>query len=184
MVHDKTVALHRRVFDRQKTIEHPAHRTYLLARTPNFKYQRIFQVMRELDPVVWEFLAFAREEGQDEVAVAYELFKLLKGRSKETLASACGRPSGRAPSSSTSSKTSWPRPARPPPIPSIPRMPGCCRSPMKGAPWMTTMTFSDLVKHFRLLGDVEALQDGEKTWLEKFLRLEYQARKKGASTPS
>lgn len=87
-VHDKTVALHRRVFDRQKTIEHPAHRTYLLARTPNFKYQRIFQVMRELDPVVWQFLAFAREEGQDEVAVAYELFKLLKGRSKETLASA------------------------------------------------------------------------------------------------
>jgi len=41
---------------------------------------------------------------------------------------------------------------------------------------MTTMTFSDLAKHFRLLSDPEALKDEEKVWLEKFLRLEYQAR--------
>ena len=41
---------------------------------------------------------------------------------------------------------------------------------------MTTMTFSDLAKHFRLLSDPEVLKDEEKGWLEKFLRLEYQAR--------
>jgi len=87
-VHDKTVARHRRVFDRQITIEHPAHRSTLLARTPHFKYRRIYQVMRGLDPAVWQCLAQVEEEGQDPIAVAYELFKLLKGRSKETLASA------------------------------------------------------------------------------------------------
>jgi transposase len=87
-VQGNTVATHARVFDKQRTIDHPSHKAKLLEATPNYKYPRIYQVMKGLDPVVAYFLSRAESEGQDPLAVAYALFTLLKGISKETLFSA------------------------------------------------------------------------------------------------
>lgn len=44
--------------------------------------------MKGMDNSVERFLSGAQEEGQDPLAVAYELFHLLRGTAKETLISA------------------------------------------------------------------------------------------------
>lgn len=84
----RKIALHRRSFERKQKIETPGHREKLLNTTPNFKYQRIYQLMKGLDSSVEYFLRFAEDEGEDTLSVSYELFKLLKGISKETFLSA------------------------------------------------------------------------------------------------
>ena len=45
VVHGKTVAVHRRLFERREKAETPAHRAVLLERTPRFKLQRIHQLI-------------------------------------------------------------------------------------------------------------------------------------------
>lgn len=89
-LHDKgkKIATHKRNFLRSQTIENPLHRERLLSITPNFKYQRIYQLMSSVDPSVRQFLAAAEQDGQEPVAVAYELFKLIKQVSKGMLLSA------------------------------------------------------------------------------------------------
>ena len=76
---------HTRSFEKGRKIENPAHRKKLLARTPNFKYQRIRQLMRNMDGSLKAFLDNCPGNPLEN---AYELFKLLKGTSKETLISA------------------------------------------------------------------------------------------------
>jgi hypothetical protein len=44
--------------------------------------------MKALHQSIEQFLKYAEEEGQDPMAVAYGLFKLLKGSAKETIISA------------------------------------------------------------------------------------------------
>ena len=56
--------------------------------TPNYKYQRIYQLMSGMDISVRQFLAQAEQDGQDTMVVAYELFRLLRQVSKEMLLSA------------------------------------------------------------------------------------------------
>jgi len=89
-LHDKgkKIATHKRTFLRSQKIENPLHRERLLSITPNFKYQRIYQLMSSMDLSVRQFLAAAEQDGQEPVAVAYELFKLIKQVSKGMLLSA------------------------------------------------------------------------------------------------
>jgi hypothetical protein len=88
MVGDKRVALHRRCFEKNRTIEHPSHRERLLTMTPHFKEERIYQLMKKMDSQIEVFLSAAQNEGEDPYACAHKLFGLLRGISKETLVSA------------------------------------------------------------------------------------------------
>jgi hypothetical protein len=88
IVNHRKVATHQRSFLTHQTIEHPSHRERLLAMTPHFKYQRIFQLMTRMDKEVALFLKRAEGEGEDPLAAAYDLFTLLRGISKHTLLSA------------------------------------------------------------------------------------------------
>lgn len=88
LIQDRVVASHPRSFKRYEKIEHPSHRERLLQRTPGFKYQRIFALMQRMGEEIARFLARAGDEGDDPLAVAYGLFRLLKTSSKEMLLSA------------------------------------------------------------------------------------------------
>lgn len=84
----RKIATHLRSFQKKTKIESPSHREKLLDRTPHFKEQRIYQLMQAMDQSIEQFLKYAEQEGQDPVAIAYGLFKLLKGTAKETVISA------------------------------------------------------------------------------------------------
>lgn len=88
MVKGRKVATHRRLFQRKEKSEHPSHREKLLERTPHFKYQRIFALMKGMGNEVKHFLREAEREGEDPVACAYQLFRILRSISKEMLLSA------------------------------------------------------------------------------------------------
>jgi len=87
-VNGKKVAVHNRSFLNKAKIENPAHREKLLEITPQFKQERIYQLMKGMDQSIEQFLKCAEDEGQDPMTVAHGLFKLLKGRAKETVISA------------------------------------------------------------------------------------------------
>ncbi len=88
MVKGNRIAFHRRSFGRKEKIEDPTHREMLLRMTPQFKSQRIFQLMDQMDPALHHFLQEAGQEGQNSMDMAYEFFKLLKHVSKVMLLSA------------------------------------------------------------------------------------------------
>jgi transposase len=88
MVKGNRIALHRRSFNRKEKIEDPLHREILLRMTPQFKSQRIYQLMDQMDPALHHFLQEAGQEGQNSLEMAYALFKLLKQVSKAMLLSA------------------------------------------------------------------------------------------------
>jgi hypothetical protein len=88
IVDGKRVAVHRRCFDKNQTIEHPSHRERPLNMTPHFKQERIYQLMKKMDREIEVFLSRAQDEGEDSYASAHKLFRLLRGISKETLISA------------------------------------------------------------------------------------------------
>ena len=56
--------------------------------TPQFKSQRIYQLMDQMDPALHRFLQEAGQEGHNPLDIAYELFKLLKHLSKAVILSA------------------------------------------------------------------------------------------------
>lgn len=84
----KPIAMHKRLFGEKQKVEHPAHRERLLCFTPQYKRQRIHQLMKNMDKDIAHFLSVTEQEGQDPQLVAYDLFKLLKGVARETLISA------------------------------------------------------------------------------------------------
>lgn len=84
----KKIATHKRSFERSRKIENPLHRERALSVTPNFKYKRIYELMRDMDFCVRQFIAAAEQDGQEPVTVAYDLFKLIKQVSKGMLLSA------------------------------------------------------------------------------------------------
>jgi len=88
MIKGNRIAYHPRVFDRREKIELPAHREALLLVTPQFKAKRIYELMDQVDPALHHFLQEGQQEGQDPMAAAYDLFKLLKQVSKAMLLSA------------------------------------------------------------------------------------------------
>jgi len=87
-VKGRKIAVHPRTFKKKTKIENPSHREKLLEITPNFKYQRIYQLMKAMDKNIEQFLVCTEQEGQDPLAVSYTLFKLLKNNAQETLVSA------------------------------------------------------------------------------------------------
>lgn len=87
-VKGRKIAAHPRTFQKKTKIEHPSHREKLLDKTPQFKQQRIHQLMKTLHQSLEQFLKYAEDEGQDPMVVAYGLFKLLRGTAKETVISA------------------------------------------------------------------------------------------------
>lgn len=88
VVDGKKIAAHRRSFARNHTIEHPSHREKLLQCTPAFKRERILQLMCRMDKAIEAFVQKAGAEGEEPATVACELFRLLKGRARESLVSA------------------------------------------------------------------------------------------------
>jgi transposase len=88
MLKGNRIAFHRRSFGRNEKIEDPTHREVLLRMTPQFKSQRIYQLMDQMDPALHHFLQEAAEEGQKPTEIAYQLFNLLKHVSKAMLLSA------------------------------------------------------------------------------------------------
>jgi transposase len=88
MVKENRIALHRRSFGRKEKIEIPTHRETLLRMTPQFKSQRICQLINQMDSALHHFLQEAEQEGQNPLEIAYEFFKLLKHVSKTMLLSA------------------------------------------------------------------------------------------------
>jgi Integrase core domain len=90
-VKDKLIASHRRSFARSEKIEHPSHSERLLQKMPNFKYERIYRLMKHMGKEIDHFLGQAED---DPLAVAYGLFRLLKTSSKEMLLSAIREANG------------------------------------------------------------------------------------------
>jgi hypothetical protein len=88
MVKGNRIAFHRRSFNRKEKIEDPTHRERLLRMTPQFKSQRIYHLMDQMDPALHHFLQEAQQEGHNPLDIAYEFFKLLKHVSKAMLLSA------------------------------------------------------------------------------------------------
>ena len=83
----KTVANHRRSFGKNETIQNPLHAETLLNRTPQFKMQRVLQVMTAMDPAFRHFFDH-QDTDSDRVQAAYQLFILLKTHSRSMLISA------------------------------------------------------------------------------------------------
>lgn len=88
IVNSHPVATHRRSFGRKETLEHPTHRTDLLARTPAYKERRIFQLMTRMDADLERFIRHAEQDGYDQLKTAYALFRLLVQFGKSCLLSA------------------------------------------------------------------------------------------------
>lgn len=88
VVKGKHIANHPRSLERKQKIENPQHRQSLLNQTPHFKRQRIYQLLRGMDPKVTHFLRQAEEEGQDPYQTGYELFRILVTPSKTTFLAA------------------------------------------------------------------------------------------------
>ncbi len=88
VVNKEKIAVHQRSFSKKEKIEHPLHRKKLLNRTPHYKQQRIYQLMKNMDKSIEQFIKRGETEGRDGLCMAYELFNLLRGSAKETLISA------------------------------------------------------------------------------------------------
>jgi transposase len=83
----KKVARHPRCFERNQRIQNPLHAESLFNRSSDFKYQRIRQLIENMDPVFGRFLREQCSE-EDRMRAAYELFLLLKTNSRAVLVSA------------------------------------------------------------------------------------------------
>lgn len=82
-IYDKTkeVASHPRIYEKHKKIINPLHRTYSRM-SQSAKSQRIYEVIKNLDPEVTRFLIQNQSCGEDPQKTAYEIFKLLKSNSR------------------------------------------------------------------------------------------------------
>lgn len=88
IVNSHPAATHRRSFDRKQTIEHPTHRTDLLAITPAYKEKRIYLLLTRMDAGIARFIRDAERDGHDPLKAAYTLFRLLLQFGKPCLLSA------------------------------------------------------------------------------------------------
>ena len=83
----RIVASHKRSFDKNKTIQNILHAETLLNRTPQFKMQRILQVISGMD-ISFGYFIDHQDNDDERIAAAYQLFVLLKTHSKGMLVSA------------------------------------------------------------------------------------------------
>lgn len=82
----KRIAIHRRSFEKKKLFQNPLHLENLLNKSPQFKMQRIYQLMQSIDP---GFKCFLLNQENEAIGLecSYHLFKLLKSHSKGMLIS-------------------------------------------------------------------------------------------------
>ena len=83
---DKEVASHPRCFERYKHIINPLHRSYARI-SQKAKYMRIYEAIKNLHPVMADFLLKNQTVGEDPQKTAYEIFTLLKRHSRGMLVS-------------------------------------------------------------------------------------------------
>ncbi len=84
---EQKVAIHERCFGRRQQVQNPLHVETLLTRTPQFKMQRVLQLVEGMNPVFKDFLD--RQDNEiKRAAAAYQMFLLLKTHSKPVLISA------------------------------------------------------------------------------------------------
>jgi transposase len=88
IVNSHSVATHRRSFGKKQTIEHPTHRTDLLAVTPDYKEKRIYLLLTGMDADLARFIQDAERDGHDSMKTAHRLFRLLVQFGKPCLLSA------------------------------------------------------------------------------------------------
>ncbi len=88
IVNSHPVATHVRSFERRQTIEHPTHRTDLLAITPAYKEKRIYQLISGMNADLARFIQNAERDGQNPLKTAHCLFRLLIQFGKPCLISA------------------------------------------------------------------------------------------------
>jgi len=88
MIYDgaKRVASHPRSFDRRRQIINPLHRSYGKL-SVKAKIERIHEVVKNLHPVIADFLDKNQTCGEDPQKTAYEIFKLVKSHSRGMLIS-------------------------------------------------------------------------------------------------
>jgi transposase len=82
----KQVASHPRSFDRRRPIVNPLHRSYGKL-SGKAKMQRIHEVIKNLHPVISDFLDRNQACGEDPQKTAYEIFRLMKSHSRGMLIS-------------------------------------------------------------------------------------------------
>ena len=82
----KRVASHPRSFDRGRQIIHPLHRSYGKL-SVKAKIERIHEVIKNLHPVMSDFLIKNQACGEDPQKTAYEIFRVLKSHSRGMLVS-------------------------------------------------------------------------------------------------
>lgn len=83
---EKEVASHPRSFERYKKIINPLHRSYSRL-SQKAKYIRIYEAIKNLHPVMADFLLKNQTLGEDPQKTAYELFTLIKRHSRGMLIS-------------------------------------------------------------------------------------------------
>jgi transposase len=83
----KSIVTHKRCFSKKQIIQNPIHAEKLLNQTPQFKMQRIHQLITNMDSAFKEFILFQDNDNQ-RVQAAYQLFQLLKTHSKIIVVSA------------------------------------------------------------------------------------------------
>lgn len=83
----KKVAVHKRCFAKKQIIQNPLHFEKLLNHTPQFKMQRILQLIMNMDPTFKYFILLQDDDNQRAQA-AYQLFQLMKTHSRGMLVSA------------------------------------------------------------------------------------------------
>jgi transposase len=81
------VASHPRSFARSQSFLNPSHRSFNQL-SDSAKRQRIYSVIKNLNPLTASFLEHNRATGEDPYASAYVLFKLFKLHGRETILSA------------------------------------------------------------------------------------------------
>ena len=80
------LASHPRSFERYKKIINPLHRSYSRL-SQKAKYIRIYEAIKNLHPVMADFLLKNQTLGEDPQKTAYELFTLIKRHSRGMLIS-------------------------------------------------------------------------------------------------
>jgi len=80
------VATHKRCFGKKQLIQNPLHSEQLLNRSPQFKFERIRQLMMQMDPALAEFIA-AQDDEPGRLDTAYQIFQLIRTHSRGMVAS-------------------------------------------------------------------------------------------------
>lgn len=81
------VATHKRCFGRRQLIANPLHSDQLLNRSPQFKLERIKQLIVGMDAALAEFIGQQDDESQ-RIDAAYQIFRLIRNHSRTVVLSA------------------------------------------------------------------------------------------------